>query len=57
MGDNKIDKTGEVKTTPETNEKYERPEVGSVKKPDRSAFGCEPCEHEHDGAGDRCSGL
>jgi len=38
-------------------EKYVKPEAGNVKKPDRAAFACEPCEHEHDGAGDRCSGL
>lgn len=56
MGENKINKE-EVKQTPETNEKYEKPEVGSVKKPLRSAFAMEPCEHEHDGAADRCSGL
>lgn len=57
MDENKINKTGENNNTPETKEKYERPEVGTVKKPLRSTFACEPCEHEHDGAASRCSGL
>ena len=56
MDDKKV-MTGEIKGTPDTKENYEKPEVGSVKRPDRAAFGCERCEHEHDGAADRCSGL
>ena len=38
-------------------ENYAKPQAENAKRPDTKAFACEPCEHEHEGAGDRCSGL
>jgi hypothetical protein len=57
MEDNKIKKDELREVTGGARENYDKPAVGSVKRPDRASFGCEPCEKEHDGAGDRCSGL
>ena len=57
--DEKMIVKGNLKEDPAGDERidYEKPAAESVEKLASKTFGCEPCEHEHDGAGDRCSGL
>jgi len=52
MGENKEGRT--LNEVVETKEKYEKPEISSVKMPEGMNIAASGCEHPHEGAKERC---